>query len=385
MATGTRRKMEETTQAQGNLESESGGLQTQDRSPEGTESTSRLDRIQRENVKNYRRIAGGANPKKLARGLGIFSIGLGLTEFLAPEKVANLIGVRRSNTLLIRLFGLREIASGVAIFVQGRRPRQAVWSRVAGDALDLAALGAAFNSRRSNRAKLAFATANVVAVSALDVKCAKQLSDSSYESYGVPSRSDRSAAIKSLIINRPPEELYQAWRQFENLPRFMKQLESVTATSPTRSHWVAIGPGGRRVEWDAEITDDRPNEHIAWRSVRGDVGHSGFVRFERAPGNRGTIVKIKLHYKLPGGKFGAGLAKLFGQDPSQRAKQALRHFKQLMETGEVVVSESTLHGNDLLSQRPAQPEGDSSRERRFDYGRRRERGSMQRMEENYAS
>src|SRR5215469_354215 len=329
MGTGTRRKLEETKQTQGNSEFASSSAPALSGSYERHESTSRLRRMEQENLENYRRVSPGTSPRKMARHLGLFSIGLGLTEFLAPQKVANFIGVRRSNAWLIRLFGLREIASGVAIFAQGRHPRQAVWSRVAGDAVDLAALGAAFTSSRTSRGKLAFATANVLAVSALDVKCAKQLSN--YKN-GTGWDWDRSGAIKSLAINRSPEELYQAWRQVENLPRFLKHLRSVTSTGPNTSHWVANGPGGTPIEWDAEIVNDRPNEHIAWRSLqRGDVQHSGFVRFEHAPGNRGTIVKVKLDYKLPGGRLGTGIAKLFGEDPSQRAMSALRHFKQVME------------------------------------------------------
>ncbi|HEX8096491.1 MAG TPA: hypothetical protein VF507_00585, partial [Pyrinomonadaceae bacterium] len=110
---------------------------------------------------------------RLARGLGWFSIGLGLAELLAPRGVAKVAGVK-GNAALIRLFGLREIASGVAIFAQGRRPAAAVWSRVAGDALDLACLGAAFASPDSDKGRLAFATANVLTVTALDVICAQR-------------------------------------------------------------------------------------------------------------------------------------------------------------------------------------------------------------------
>ncbi len=116
---------------------------------------------------------GGA--KKLALGLGCFSIGLGLAELLAPEKIAKISGVRRSNTKLIRLCGLREIAAGIGIFASSE-PVAAMWSRVAGDALDLASLGKAFASTSLRRRRLAFATANVAAVTALDVLCAKRLS-----------------------------------------------------------------------------------------------------------------------------------------------------------------------------------------------------------------
>ena len=124
-------------------------------------------------------VIGAVSAEQLARGLGWFSIGLGLAELLAPRGVARVAGVRGGNEGFIRLMGLREIAHGVAIFAQGRRPAAAVWSRVAGDALDLAALAAAAASPDSDKARVAFATANVLAVTALDVLCARQLSSGS--------------------------------------------------------------------------------------------------------------------------------------------------------------------------------------------------------------
>jgi uncharacterized membrane protein len=161
---------------------------------------------------------------------------------------------------------------------------------------------------------------------------------------------------KSIIINRSPEELYQYWRDLENLPRFMQHLESVRVTGDGRSHWVAKAPAGTSVEWDAEITEDRPNERIAWRSLEGaDVDNSGSVEFRPAPGNRGTIVRVEIEYNPPGGAIGALVAKLFGEEPGQQAQEDLRCFKQVMETGEVVLSDGTYRDNGLLTQRPAQP------------------------------
>jgi uncharacterized membrane protein len=161
---------------------------------------------------------------------------------------------------------------------------------------------------------------------------------------------------KSIIINSTPEELYRFWRDFENLPRFMQHLQSVEETGEGRSHWVTKGPADSRVEWDAELTEDRENELIAWRSLEGsDVDNSGSVRFEPAPGNRGTIVKVEINYTPPGGALGSLVAKLFGEEPGQQAQESLRTFKQLMETGEVVVSDGTYWDNGYLSQRPARP------------------------------
>jgi uncharacterized membrane protein len=291
------------------------------------------------------------NAGQLARGLAWFSIGLGLAELLAPRGVAKISGVHRRNSGLIRVMGLREIAHGVAIFMQGKRPAGAVWSRVAGDALDLAALGAAFASPDSDKGRLAFATANVLTVTALDVICAQQLSSNNQTTEGGVTK-----VRKSLIINRSPEEIYQFWRKLENLPRFMQHLESVEDMGNGRSHWVAKAPAGTRVEWDAEITEDRPNELISWRSLEGaDVDNSGTVRFEPAPGNRGAIVKVDIEYNPPGGVIGAAVAKLFGEEPGQQALESLRNLKQVLETGEVIISEGTVWDNGLLTQRPAQP------------------------------
>jgi uncharacterized membrane protein len=120
----------------------------------------------------------------------------------------------------------------------------------------------------------------------------------------------------------------------------MKHLVSVDMRDDRRSHWVATGPAGSTVEWDAEITEDRPNEMIAWRSVEdSDVEHSGVVRFESAPGNRGTIVTVDMRYAPPGGTLGSAIAAWFGEDPPQSITMDLRRFKQVMETGEVITTE----------------------------------------------
>ncbi len=325
------------------LPQSSGGAQR--RKAPSARSRSRRGRDEQKpgGLKNF---SGG----QLARGLGWFSIGLGLAEVLAPRGVAKIAGVR-GNTGLIRLFGLREMASGIGIFAQGRRPTAAVWSRVAGDALDLAALGAAFASPNSRKGRVAFATANVLAVTALDVICGRQLSSSDSAAAGGANQ-----VKKSLIINRSPEELYQFWHDFENLPRFMLHLESVRVTGEGHSHWVAKAPAGTTVEWDAEITEDRPGELIAWRSLEGaDVENSGSVHFKGAPGGRGTIVRVEMEYNPPGGRIGGLVAKLTGDDPGRQAQEALRCFKQLMEAGEVIISEGTVYDNGLLTQRPARP------------------------------
>lgn len=138
----------------------------------------------------------------------------------------------------------------------------------------------------------------------------------------------------AIVIDKSPEELFSFWRRFENLPRFMKHLKSVSCAGLNRSHWVAEGPGGKLVEWDAEIYNEKPNEMIAWRSLEGaDIVNAGSVRF-KSLGGRGTEVRVVLNYNVPGGKVSALLAKLFGREPGQMIADDLRRLKQILETGE---------------------------------------------------
>jgi len=161
-------------------------------------------------------------------------------------------------------------------------------------------------------------------VTALDLICSLQLSRRAVAA----KRTGAIRVAEAITISRSPEELYRFWRDSHNLPRFMKHLESVQATGDKRSHWVAKAPAGTTVEWDAEITQDRPNELIAWRSLDGgDVDNVGSVRFERAPGGRGTVVKVSMRYSPPAGAIGAGVARLFGEAPEWQIKDDLRRLK----------------------------------------------------------
>jgi len=150
---------------------------------------------------------------------------------------------------------------------------------------------------------------------------------------------------KSVTINRPPEELYSFWRNFENLPRFMNHLESVSVSGGARSHWIAKAPAGTKVEWDAEVYNEKENEMIAWRSLEGsDVPNAGSVHFMPAAAGRGTVVRVVLKYDPPAGLLGSLVAKLFGESPEQQIDEDLRRFKQLMEAGEVATTEGQTSG-----------------------------------------
>ena len=150
---------------------------------------------------------------------------------------------------------------------------------------------------------------------------------------------------KTVTINKPADELYRFWHDFENLPRFMKHLKSVSVQNDKRSHWIANAPLDSSVEWDADILEDRENEFISWASVEGaDVENSGFIRFKKAPGDRGTEVKVVLEYSPPGGALAAAFAKLFGEEPEQQIGDDLRRFKMLMEAGEIATTEGQSKG-----------------------------------------
>jgi uncharacterized membrane protein len=223
-----------------------------------------------------------------------------------------------------------------------------MWGRVAGDVVDLTSLGSALTSRHANRTRIGTATAAVLGVTALDVLCARQLSNGQRElartTLGRIKKTDAGRVRKTIIINRSPEDVYRFWRELRNLPSFMNHLESIQITGDNRSHWITKGPGGKTVEWDAEIVADEPNSHIAWRSLEGsDVDHSGSVRFEPAPGGRGTLVRVELQYSPPAGAIGANIAKLFRAEPGQQIEQNLRALKQVMETGEVARSDASIH------------------------------------------
>lgn len=151
---------------------------------------------------------------------------------------------------------------------------------------------------------------------------------------------------KTATINRSASDLYQFWRNLENLPQFIGHLKSVTMQDERRSHWVANAPLDQSVEWDAEIIQDEPDRLIAWASVEdADIENSGFIRFQPAPADRGTEVKVVMEYNPPGGALTAAVAKLFGEEPEQQIGYALSRFKQLMETGEIATVEGQSRGS----------------------------------------
>lgn len=312
-----------------------------------------------------------ASVRQLSKAIGWFSIGLGTAQLLMPGVLSRLIGIRDRPTTrnIMRAMGLRELGHGAAILRQPDSP-MALWSRVAGDALDLALLSAAMTRKKNDGERIAGAMAAVLGVAALDVVDSiragrvpeehQEPARSVGEIVGLKSPERNVHVSQTLTIKRPVEEVYEFWRDFKNLPRFMSHLESVEVLDGGRSYWKAKAPAGRSVEWNAELVADEPNERIEWRSLPGaDISNSGVVSFRAAPGDRGTEVHVDLRYDPPAGKLGAAIAMIWGESPSQQVKDDLRAFKQVMETGEVVRSEGTLRGRYL--QHPAQrPESEAA-------------------------
>lgn len=146
---------------------------------------------------------------------------------------------------------------------------------------------------------------------------------------------------RSVTINRDRRALYDYWRDFSHLPEFMENVLAVSVQDDKRSRWTIAGPAGTEVEFDTEITEERPGELIAWRSVGdADVQNRGRVEFRDAAAGRGTIVDATIEYEAPGGRAGELIAKLFQREPNVQARRELKRFKQLMETGEIAVAEA---------------------------------------------
>lgn len=164
--------------------------------------------------------------------------------------------------------------------------------------------------------------------------------------------SDRALFGKSLLINRPRQELYDAW-QVERFPAFMENVIAVEALARDVSRWTVRAPAGREVTLVNRVTRTVPGESISWQSEdASDIANSGEVRFRDAPNGRGTYVSLILAYAPPAGALGRWGAKLLQREPEVQARRDLHRFKQLMETGEVTSNASP---SARSSESPTQP------------------------------
>lgn len=305
-------------------------MTTATKAPQPTPPEARLPARRREGLGRTE------GPDTLRRGLGWFSIALGAAEMVAPEAVGKLVGLRTvRNPTVIRMLGLREMTAGIGILTSSR-PTPWVWSRVGGDLMDLAMLGMA-GKAGARQGRVIGSVLAVAGVTALDIYGSRQSQSVSGSAPG------HIEVRKTISIARSPVEIYAFWRNLENLPRFMAYLDSVRVVDDRTSAWKAKGPIGSQYEWQAEITEDRPGELIAWRSLPpSDAFNTGTVAFLPAPGEQGTEVHVELRYEPPAGPIGAAIAKLFGREPGQQVMSDLRRLKQVLETGEVMHSDASV-------------------------------------------
>jgi uncharacterized membrane protein len=277
--------------------------------------------------------------RTLAEGLGWFSIGVGTAAILAPRSFGVLGGSERANLDLTRGVGVRQFATGMGILAQ-RNPAPWLWSRVVGDVMDLAMLGTALRPSNPRRGRAGVSFAAVAGILAVDLLAATQLTRHAGHPLvsGVAAPTDLYFET-SIATAKSPQECYRFWRKIENLPRFMENLQSVEALDERHFHWVATGPDETTLQWDCEITEDRPGSALAWRTMDGaQVPNAGSVIFEPSPNGRGTIVRLSIHYSPVGGRLNASLARLLRHDPQAQVREDLRRFKQLLETGEIATT-----------------------------------------------
>ncbi|HVM30716.1 MAG TPA: SRPBCC family protein [Candidatus Limnocylindrales bacterium] len=307
-----------------------------------------------------------AKAQRIAMALGAVSTGIGTWYAATPRHFLSVIGAPATERRIAvtRLVAVQELSVGLGLLADGRATRW-VAMRVVGDVLHGAMLALAVRAPDTDRGRMRLALAALIGITATDL--AALLAARQIERTGADVESgndgttpealavERAPVHRSVTIRREPAEVYAFWRELENLPTFMKHLESVELIDERRSRWRAKAPGGASIEWEAEITDERPGERIAWTSREGaQVWNSGEVTFERAAGDRGTQVRVRLDYEPPGGRLGAGVARLLGEAPSNQIAGDLRRLKQVLETGEVAISDAVAEGRSRM-QRPAQP------------------------------
>ncbi len=292
------------------------------------------------------------------------SLGLGVAQLAAPDRVRRLSGVDDSATsrTVVPLVGARELVHAAGLLTSRRKGAWA-WTRVVGDAMDLTALGMAIAHRGgSRRRRLLAVTGAVAGITVIDLLTAVQATRSSVPAVRGARKGGSMELTATTTIRKPAPEVYAFWRNLENLPTFMAHLEQVRTTGDRTSRWTADAPFGKDVGWDAEIIEEVPGEKLAWRSTgNADVPNAGTIRFLPAPDGVSTEVHVVLVYDIPGGTIGKAVAKYFGEEPHQQLDDDLRRLKQVLETGEVVRSDGAPWGKRArkeFPQRPAQPLSD---------------------------
>jgi uncharacterized membrane protein len=158
---------------------------------------------------------------------------------------------------------------------------------------------------------------------------------------------------KAIHVDAPLEEVFAFWSNYENFPRFMSHLREVRLTGDGRSHWIAEGPGGVPVAWDAETTGFVENEVIAWKSTGGaPVRNAGITCFQANP-DGGTRIDIRFAYNPPAGALGHAVATFFGADPKHAMDEDLVRLKSLLEQGKATADGKEVRRAELEPARPS--------------------------------
>jgi uncharacterized membrane protein len=134
------------------------------------------------------------------------------------------------------------------------------------------------------------------------------------------------------VINKPINEVYAFWRDFENLPKFMNHLESVKPLNYTTSKWTAKGPAGiGKLTWKAEIIKDEKDRLISWNSLPdSSIKNAGKVVFR--PSGNGTEIIVTISYHAPLGVAGESAAKLLNPYFEKLVKDDIMNFKTYLES-----------------------------------------------------
>ncbi len=149
----------------------------------------------------------------------------------------------------------------------------------------------------------------------------------------------------SALVNADAQRLYELWSDVENVPLWQEQMVSVKRIGDKKTHWVmktGDKDSKKTVEWDSELLADQPGHRLAWRSLDGEVKNAGEVVFEPSPGGHGTMVTVLQEFRM--GKLASAWETLTGRNPKQLVIENLRHFKALVETGEIPRTEGQPHG-----------------------------------------
>lgn len=294
-----------------------------------------------QSVSEFRSTSTRALPSdRLGRGVGWTSLGLAAAQLIAPGALLRLLGIgpSRRAAAIVRLLGVGKLGAGLGVLLAPRRPLPLA-VRAAHDVVELGLAGFAGRHLSAPR-RLAGALA-IGGVGVLDGAAARR----AQQTFG----GEAPTVMYSVTINRPPAEVYAFFRRFERLPRFMDYLEEVRELDARRSRWVARLPGGRPVTWEARIVDDIPGELIAWEALEGSrIATRGRITFARTPGRDMTEVRVEMQLG-PRGHASAVLARAFAKP---EVKGDLRRLKQVLETGEVLVSDASAH----TGTHPAQPD-----------------------------